>query len=276
MTRAVRWLLEQQDPDSGLIGEPVGHGYLYDHAIATVALSEAYFASRSPILEPRVQSAVNLIARARNPYSAWRYDLPPSGDNDTSVTGWMVMALVSARDAGLRIDSAALDGALSWIDEMTDPVTGRVGYDERGGPSSRVPGVNDHFPVDRTETMTAVGLLSRVFLGQDPRETPILEKHADLLLRALPEWDPDGLTNDMYYWYYGSYAAFQMGGRHWKAWNRAMQRALLRPQRRDGHACGSWDPIGPWGWAGGRVYSTALGALCLEVYFRYTRIIGAR
>ena len=103
-----------------------------------------------------------------------------------------------------------------------------------------------------------------------------MEKHADLLVKSLPEWDPDGLSNDMYYWYYGSYAMFQMGGRHWENWNKAMKKAVLDSQRRDGSSKGSWDPIGPWGFSGGRVYSTALGVLCLEVYFRYSSLLGAR
>jgi hypothetical protein len=34
---------------------------------------------------------------------------------------------------------------------------------------------------------------------------------------------------------------------------------------------GSWDPIGEWGISGGRVYSTALGAMTLEVYYRFER-----
>jgi hypothetical protein len=101
-------------------------------------------------------------------------------------------------------------------------------------------------------------------------------KHADLLLKSLPEWDPDGLSNDMYYWYYGSYSMFQMGGRHWEIWNKAMKKAVLDSQRKDGASKGSWDNIGPWGYAGGRVYSTALGVLCLEVYFRYSSLLGAR
>ena len=47
-------------------------------------------------------------------------------------------------------------------------------------------------------------------------------------------------------------------------------------QRDDGDEKGSWDPIGPWGFAGGRVYSTALMTLTLEVYFRYSQVLGSR
>jgi hypothetical protein len=45
---------------------------------------------------------------------------------------------------------------------------------------------------------------------------------------------------------------------------------LLTHQSRDGDHAGSWDPNRDrWGQRGGRVYTTSLGALCLEVYYRY-------
>jgi len=273
--RAVWWLREQQDHETGLIGNPIGHHYLYDHAISTLALCEAYYFGRSAALRGNCQRAVNLISRARNHYGAWRYEMPPNGDQDTSVTGWMVFALKSAKDSGLTIDEDAFIGARNLFEEMTDPASGRVGYDSMGSSSSRIPGLNDHFPTDRGEAMTATALLCRIFMGEDPDE-PMLQKHADLLLRSLPEWDPEAGICDMYYWYYGTYAMFQVGGRHWKAWNNALKSAVLDSQRRDGSAAGSWDPAGPWGATGGRVYSTATMALSLEVYFRYARVAGAR
>jgi hypothetical protein len=50
----------------------------------------------------------------------------------------------------------------------------------------------------------------------------------------------------------------------------------LDKQRRDDDEKGSWDPNCAWGYIGGRVYSTSLMVLCLEVYFRYVPILGAR
>ena len=262
--RGIRWLRRQQDADSGLIGERVGHTFLYDHAIASLALVRAFAASRDPILEQPAQLAVIYILRVRNPYGAWRYDVPPVGDNDTSITGWMVRVLTAARDAGLKIDEDALVGSLNWIDEVTDPDTGRVGYDSSGSVSSRIVGVNDHYPTEGGEAMTAVGLLCRFLLGQDPKDDPVMVRHADLMLRSLPEWDVNGLGGDMYYWYYGSQAMVQMGRGHWKAWNTALNAAVLHSQRADGAHRGSWDPTGPWGWMGGRVYSTSMMVLALE------------
>jgi hypothetical protein len=174
------------------------------------------------------------------------------------------------------VDRAAYTAALRWFDNATDPATGRTGYIEPGSASARVAGMNDTFPTDGGEALTAVSLLSRFFLGQSPETTPVMKAHADLLLGALPRWQPEAKACDMYYWYYGSYAMFQMGGAHWKAWNRALQGAVLDSQRRGGSADGSWDPVGPWGYAGGRVYSTATMVLCMEVYYRYSRLTGTR
>ncbi len=274
--RGIAWLKEQQDPDTGQIGERSGHNFIYDHALAALAICEAYYFSKSPLIKQTAQQAINYIVTARNPYSAWRYDVPPVGDNDTSVTGWMVFALASAKDAGLEADyKSAFDGALSWIDEVTDPASGRVGYDSFGSLSSRTPG-NEHFPREKGEAMTAVGLLCRVFLGQKPDETPIMHKHAELLKSKPPLWDPEGFGCDMYYWYYGTYAMYQIGKPYWPVWEKAMKPAVVDSQRRDGDEKGSWDPIGPWGYEGGRVYSTALMTLCIEVYFRYAQVLGAR
>jgi len=276
VARGIHWLRGQQDYESGLVGRRVGTAFLYDHGLAALALCEAYYFTKSPVLRTPAQKAIELIGQARNPYGVWRYAVPPSGDGDTSVTGWMVFALESAKEAGLAVDSQAFPDALTWFDELTDPATGRVGYDSPGSLSARVPGMNDHYPAERGEAMTAVALLCRFFLGQDPGSEPAMRQHADLLLQCLPEWSADGAGNDVYYWYYGSYAMYQMGGKHWRAWSRAMGPAIVDTQRREGATRGSWDPDGPWGMVGGRVYSTAMMVLCLEVHFRYSRLLGAR
>ena len=274
VAKGVAWLQAQADPRTGLIGDMIGYAYLYDHAVATIALCEAYIAGGGQELKATCQQAVDCILRARNADGAWRYELPASGDNDTSVTGWMVTALKTAEEAGLEVDEGAYEGALSWFDKVSDPETGRMGYSELGGVSSRVTGVNDHYPREIGEAMTAAGLLGRIFSGQtDPAEYPILEKHGDLMLRTLPEWNPDDFANDMYYWYYGSHAMYQLGGKYWKSWASALKDTVEAAQRELGCEQGSFDPIGPWGHKGGRVYATAMMALCIESHFRYARLV---
>ena len=78
------------------------------------------------------------------------------------------------------------------------------------------------------------------------------------------------LFRSAYAWYYATLASFHVGGPQWEAWNSHLQAALLPLQRRDASVHdGSWDPDPVWGGHGGRVYSTALSAMTLEVYYRH-------
>ena len=56
---------------------------------------------------------------------------------------------------------------------------------------------------------------------------------------------------------------------YWQTWNAALQDALINTQQNAGAAAGSWAPDTTWGGYGGRVYSTSLATLCLEVYYRF-------
>ena len=64
---------------------------------------------------------------------------------------------------------------------------------------------------------------------------------------------------------------------HWRLAPADVQAAVYRHyragQRDDGNYAGSWDPDSQWGRDGGRVYATALGALTLESYYAYTRLL---
>jgi|GEM_PF-1327591 len=269
--RGVRWLLSQQDRESGLLTEAIGSAFLYDHAIATWALCEAYAFSGSQAVATAAQGAVDCALRARNPKGVWRYELLPDGNNDTSVTGWMAYALAAAEEAGLRVDPIWRRYTRDWLEQVTDPATGRVGYDVRGSKSARVHGVNEHFPVDASEAMTGIGLQCRLILGQDAEE-PILEKHVELLLKCLPAWEPASFRVDQYYWFQATEGLRHVGGKAFDAWTKALEEALLESQHEDG----CWPPVGPWGHAGGRVYSTALSALMLESPKRHARVPGRR
>ncbi len=276
--RGFHYLTRMQDKETGCFGEPGSHQtFLYDHAIATLAMTEGFGLSRSPLLKAPAQRGLDFIAMARNPYRAWRYQYPPAGDNDLSVTCWMVMALTSGQDFGLSIDGAALAGARTFIDEMTDEATGRAGYNARGGLSAREPGADQRWPANRTESMTAAAILCRVFLGEDPDQSVAIRAGADRLMKQLPSWDEKAGTIDFYYWYYGTYAMYQLGGSQWDRWSKELTEAVVKQQRKDGCEEGSWDPqVDPWGKAGGRVYSTALMGLTLQAFYRYDRVLGGR
>ena len=284
----LKWLKNGQDAEGCLGSRATGH-HVYNHSIGALALVEAYGMTGSTIWKSPAQKALDYIAISRNPYYAWRYGVKP-GDNDTSVTGWMMMALKSAKlinqadtdrskPPSFEFDADAFDGIRAWVDKMTDEGSGRVGYQQRGSGPARATDLVDRFPADRSESMTAVGVLARVFLGENPKTSLVVQKGAGLCAALPPTWNPAGGTIDMYYWYYATLALFQVGGDAWKKWDGAMKSAVAETQRLDTDYAlykGSWDPVDPWGGDGGRVYSTAVMAMCLEVYYRYDRVAGAR
>src|SRR5206468_9297521 len=145
---------------------------------------------------------------------------------------------------------------------------------DMGGASSRLAALAPRFPPETGESMTAVGVLLRIFGGRTRARDPLIDKGADLLSARLPRWSPDTGHVDFYYWYYGTLAMFQVGGPRWERWNEAIKTAIIDHQRTDRSECawGSWDPIDPWSTAGGRVYATALNCLSMEVYYRYPRV----
>jgi len=288
VSRGLRYLKNIQDPE-GCYGPRTSQQYIYNHATAALAMVEAYGMTASPIWKTSAQKGLDFIAMTRNPYFAWRYGIKP-GDNDTSVSGWMMMAIKSAKlineDAKKRhkappllVDESALDGMRAWLDKVTDPDYGRVGYVQRGTGPARPHDLVDRFPNEKSESMTAVGVLARCFMGEDPRKSSLIQKGADLMAKLPPTWNKADGSIDMYYWYYATLAMFQVGGKHWAGWLRAMRPSMVETQRKDTDAClykGSWDPVGPWGLDGGRVYSTAIMALCMEVFYRYDRVAGTR
>ncbi len=286
VSRGLRYLKNIQDPE-GCFGPRATQQYIYNHAMGALAMVEAYGMTQSPIFRGSAQRCLDFIAIARNPYFAWRYGIKP-GDNDTSVTGWMFAILTSAdminrdaikhgRQAPLTIDKEAFAGAQAWLEKVTDPATGRVGYVQRGTGPARPQELVDRFPGKRSESMTAVGALMRIYLGEDPRKSSVLAKSLALIASKPPIWNPSSGDIDMYYWHWGTQAMYQAGGERFQAWRSAMTKSMLDTQRMDTDACqykGSWDPIGPWGLDGGRVYSTAIMALCLQVRYRYARVFG--
>ncbi len=270
-------------------GNELNEHWIYDHSIATMAMGELLAMSDDKInLEKSVTDAVKLCLLAQNTGYGWKYAVK-EGKNDTSVTGWMVLALKTAKNAGLKIPRAhykkAFDGALKWFDRATSVASGKTGYEVPGDEGSRLAGYypDDPYPYSKDlSCMTAVAVLCRLFSGES-RTDPVIKRGVDILMAHKPQWrEQDGKklsTINIYYWYYASYAMFQFGGKMWEDWNKDMIEALVSTQRqefdpetKEPHCVdGSWDPIGEWGIAGGRVYSTAIGAMTLEVYYRFTR-----
>jgi hypothetical protein len=234
----------------------------YVHAIATMAVAEAYGMTHSPLLKNMAQKAVDVIVARQNEYLGWNYQ-GPNARNDTSVTGWQAMALKSAKASDLDIGNS-FEGVINHMNKVTPEIqggsypmlTGDVAYTYNS-----TTGALGH----RNGRLTAIGLLSRVFAGEDTKGDTA-RAHANMILKKLPA---QSNNMDFYRWYYATLAMFQMGGTYWKEWNNAMKNTLCSTQVKGGCADGSWDPNVSYGNRGGRVFATAVGCLSLEVYYRY-------
>ncbi|MCC6151379.1 MAG: terpene cyclase/mutase family protein [Planctomycetes bacterium] len=280
--KAIMYLRKVQTND-GCFGPKDEDSFVYSHALSAMALAEAYGLSGDAALKGTAERAVEFMLNAQNPDLGWRYGVK-YGENDTSVTGWMVLALKSCKIAGLEFDSHKVyQGAAKWLDQATIPVGGypKTGYNSPGTDNARLRSSQDYLT---NPSMDAINVMTRLFMGPDGWDlnNSTLKAQAKNMIDPafLPAWEHHKI--DYYYWYYASLALYQVGADTWKKWESAMSKTLLDNQRGfrpedkgttkdtlDEH--GSWDAVDAWHAAGGRVYSTAINCLTLQVYYRYKK-----
>jgi len=256
VSRGIDFLLAGQKPDGDLRGKSRAVG-IYCHAMATIALCEAYALTGDERLRDPVGRAVAFLVRARAKDNlAWRY-APGAPVGDTSILGWVVMALKSAREVGIAVPAGTQAGVLTWLSKVA---------------SGEAKGLARYQPADDvTPTMTAEAWACRQFLGVGGPGAASSEAARYLLAHG-----PKSDTYNLYYWYYGTLAMYQNGGDAWYRWNAEVRDEITRRQVVRGHAAGSWAPDeSPYGAKGGRIYCTALATLSLEVYYRYLRLYDA-
>jgi hypothetical protein len=265
--KGLDWLVTHQRPDGGLIGsnssgDRFHQQFMYEHGIAAFALGEACAVGgpdsheRGRYLES-LHKAIQFIYRMQHSDGGWRYNDRLQEISDTSVTGWQVLALKTAKEAGIDLDPECVRKVRGFFDLRATGENGRTGYDNRNV---------------ATEATTGVGMLAKQFLLDEP-EAPLVHDASSYLAgyaeRTWPSHSAQGHDKDFYLWYNCTLAMFQAGGDNWKRWNSIVRDTIINLQRHDGCTRGSWDPNSRWGDRGGRIYSTALAALTLEVYYRY-------
>ena len=247
--RGLEYLMRSQAPDGNLAGQAVQFESMYCHAMAACALSEAFGMTHDARLREPVRRAVAYtIASQDAKGGGWRYR--PGEPGDTSQLGWQLMSLKSAELAGIPLPEKTRQGIVRFLQSVS---SGKF-----GGRASYRPGEQ------ATRTMTAEALVCWQFLGL-AREHPACNEAGDYLAGELPG---DG-TYNLYYWYYGTLGMYQLQGAYWQRWNDVLRANLVDRQVKEGSEAGSWDTNDLWGGHGGRVYTTAMAALALEVYYRF-------
>jgi hypothetical protein len=271
--RALTFLRSQQQSNGDLYPTANNRAsaavWFYSHAIASIALCEAYGMTQDPELREPAQKSLNFIVQSQNPTrGGWRY--APQIESDTSVTGWMTMALKSGQLAELEVPEQSLDRVQVFLDQA-----------QAAGDQQHLYRYNPYAPdtPDKrhgrapNRTMTAVGLLMRLYGGWH-RDHPDMVRGANYLLKNLPAiGTKERPQRDTYYWYYATQLMFHMGGDYWKTWNAKLHPLLVNSQIQEGPLAGSWEPRGPvpdaWAPHAGRLYVTTMNLLSLEVTYRH-------
>jgi len=273
--RGLEFLIENQTSDGNLFRpeDQISNQNVafYSHGIASLALCEAFGMTKDVSLETPAQLALNYISNTQHRQrGGWRYN--PQVSSDTSVSGWMMMALKSGELAGLQTNAKTYRGISFWLSlAQSDEKADRYRYN----PFAPDTPTQRHGRL-ASPTMTAVAALMRMYAGWT-RETPELQSIATYLLEYPPQvGSTDNPMRDTYYWYYATQVMFHMGGSHWKTWNQKLNPILVESQTKTGPLAGSWDPRSPvpdrWSAHAGRIYVTAMNLLNLEVYYRHLPI----
>ncbi len=221
------------------------HGPMYEHALASLALIEASGWVTDPEMRQTCRDAVALIVAAQNKEGGWRYQ-PQPRDADLSVTVMQVVALRAAQNARLPVPEKTLEEAIAYVKKCSRP-EGGFGYQPGAGVKN---------------AQSAAGALCLQLLGRF--DDPAVAKALSSLQgkKYAPQMD----QYFHYMNYYAMQAHFQAGEEAWAAWHPRVRAQLLETQSADG----SWP-----GWGEERLngpaksYSTAMGAITLEVYMHY-------
>lgn len=251
-----RRLLRSQDEQGNFFREAPSYHRYYTQAQCAIALCELYGMTRDEAYREPAQRAIDYLVETQSDQGGWKYT--PYGRSDLSVTGWVVMALQSARMAGLEVPSPTLDAVREFLDSVSIGEGSYRGseyaYEVRQGPKI---------------SMTAEGLLCRQYLGWK-RGDVRLGAGVEKILQNLPAWRT---RRNVYYWYYATQVCHHMEGDAWNKWNGVMRQMLPENQVKRGRERGSWTPRGDrYEDAGGRLYVTCLSIYTLEVYYRHLPI----
>lgn len=227
-------------------------GTMYSHALATIAMCEAYAMTGDSTLRAPAQAGLDFLVQAQSKADGgWRYS--PGAAGDTSAVGWALMALKSGKIAGLEVPQTTFDRSSSFLNRVSSNRGSTYGYVS--------PNQNPH----GLYATSSIGLLCRMYQGW-PKQRPGISKGVLSLTKMGPRLD------NFYYCYYATQVMHHHGGEPWEQWNARMRDPLIERQFKVGHARGSWTPNGMpemGGMMGGRLYATSLATMILEVYYRH-------
>ncbi len=244
--RALEFVLANST-ETGLLAADTADQPMYGHGFAALFLGEIY--GMSPA-DRRVRDAlvraVQLIVNSQNDEGGWRYN-PVPFDADVSVTICQIMALRSARNAGIRVPRETIDRAVEYVRECQNP-DGGFKYMRRVGASD--------WP------RTAAGVASLFYAGIYDDDS--IDRGVEYLRRTALPGSPGARQNHYYYGhYYAVQSMYLAGGEHWQRWWPAIRDELISRQAANGR------------WVDhqiGDAYASAMALIILQMPKRYLPI----
>ena len=251
---------------SRAVEHSTGYTLVYNHAIAGLVLSECYGmvgAEQSKQIEPVIVKALDVTCQMQDFHKdkkadegGWRYlDDYDNVDSDLSITGWQLMFMRSAKNAGFDVEAGRITRAVEYVRRCFLKKQGTFTYKDKN--KARI-----------SRAMAGAGILALAHSGL--HETPEAQRAGNWILKSgFHDYNEPGrvrnIVVDKDRYHYGlltcSLAMYQLGGRHWREYFPSTARVLMENQNKDG----SWQPEKRHADASfGNAYTTAIGVLTLS------------
>jgi hypothetical protein len=253
--RGIRFVVASQKPN-GLLVASSSHGPMYCHGISALMLAEVVGMmpdeAQAASVRAALGRAITLILQAQavskgnDQAGGWRYQ-PTSTDSDLSVTGWQVMALRAARNAGMPVGAEPIDRAIAYVKRCAT-ADGGFAYQPGGGANN---------------PRTGVGILALELCGA--HLSPEAVAGGAYLAENPPGWSTPYFFYEVYYC---TQALFQLGDDAFRPYHARLVAILLDHQDDNG----SWLSGDSNDRTGGRAYCTAMAILALAIEYRYLPI----
>jgi len=237
LAKGLEFLVKQKSNQDGYLG-----GSMYEHGLATLALSEVWGMGRQDDVGDALKAAVAVILRSQNPQGGWRYQ-PQPNDADLSVTVMEVVALASAKEAGIVVPDSVINKAIEYVVSCHDAKSGGFGYQPAQGPGF---------------ARTAAGTMALAMCGR--RDSDQFRTGLDYLTRAEPAAFENADGHFFYAHYYAAQAMFQAGDQFYGPWYPRIRESLLKKQAADGS------------WADQHGVGTQVAILVLGIPYRFLPI----
>jgi hypothetical protein len=247
VAKALEYVLRSSE-ESGLLAVENSTGPMYGHGFGALFLGEVYGMNpQDTRVRDALVRAVQLIVNSQNDEGGWRYN-PVPYDADVSVTICQVMAMRSARNAGIKVPKETIDAAVRYVRECQN-ADGGFRYMRVSGASA--------WP------RSAAGVATLFYAGI--YEDDSIARALDYLARTAPPGSGGPMIQPYYFYghYYAVQAMYLAGGEWWAQWWPGIRDELVRIQSEDG----SWVDH-----QSGNAYATAMALVVAQMPKRYLPI----